>query len=94
MPDRKDLSWKVVSLGAGAIAALVTRRVFAMLWDRVADAPVPEHAADRRIPWMRALSWSLATGVGVSVMNVVAQRSAAKVWEAATHETPPPLQAS
>jgi len=27
----------------------------------------------------------------VSVMNLVAQRSAATVWEAATHETPPPV---
>jgi uncharacterized protein DUF4235 len=92
MPDRKALSWKAVSFGAGAIAALITRRAFAMLWNQVAAAPAPEHPADRRIPWSRALGWAFATGVGVSVMNVVAQRSAARVWEAATHETPPPLQ--
>jgi hypothetical protein len=92
MPDRKTLSWKAVSFGAGAIAALVTRRALAMLWNRFAEVPAPEHVADRRISWIPALSWAVATGVGVSVMNLVAQRSAATVWEAATHETPPPLQ--
>jgi hypothetical protein len=92
MPDRKALSWKALSFGAGAIAALVTRQALAMLWNQFADVPAPEHVADRRVPWTPALSWAVATGVGVGVMNLVAQRSAATVWEAATHETPPPLQ--
>jgi hypothetical protein len=89
MPDRKAASWKVVSLGAGALAALVTRRALAMVWNQVAEVPPPEHLADRRVPWIPALSWAVATGVGIGVMNLVAQRSAATVWEAATHETPP-----
>ena len=92
MPDRKALSWKAVSLGAGAIATLATRQVLGLLWKQFVQAPAPEPVADRRIPWIPALSWAVATGVGVSVMNLVAQRSAATVWEAATHETPPPLQ--
>ncbi len=92
MPDRKALSWKAISIAAGAIAALVTRRTFAILWNQVAESPAPEQVADRRIPWVPAVSWAVATGVGVSVMNLVAQRSAATLWEAATHETPPPLQ--
>jgi hypothetical protein len=92
MPDRKTLSWKALSLGAGAIATLVTRRALGVLWQQLAKAPAPEPVADRRISWVPALSWAVATGVGVSVMNLVAQRSAATVWEAATHETPPPVQ--
>jgi len=92
MPDSKALGWKAVSFGAGAVAALVTRRAIAMLWNQLAEVPAPRQVADRRIPWLPALSWSIATGVGVSVMNLVAQRSAATVWEAATHEAPPALQ--
>ena len=91
MLDRKALAWRVVSLGAGALAALATRRVLAIVWNQVADVPPPEHLADRRISWTPALSWAVATGVGVGVMNLVAQRSAATVWEAATHEKPPAL---
>ena len=92
MPDSKALSWKAVSFGAGAIAALVTRRALAVAWNQFAPVPAPEHVADRRTPWIPALSWAVATGVGVSVMNLVAQRSVATVWEVATHETPPSLQ--
>ena len=92
MPDGKVLGWKVVSFGAGAVAALVTRRVLAMVWNQFVEVPPPEHIADRRVPWRQALSWAVATGVGVGVMNLVAQRSAATVWEAATHEMPPALQ--
>jgi len=91
MPDTKALGWKAVSFGAGALSALVTRRV-AMAWNRFVEVPPPEHLADRRVPWMPALSWAVATGVGIGVMNLIAQRSAATVWEAATHETPPALQ--
>ena len=92
MPDAKALSWKAVSIGAGAIAALATRQALALLWKQFASGPAPEQVADRRTPWAPALGWAIATGVGVSVMNLVAQRSAATVWEVATHETPPPLQ--
>jgi Protein of unknown function (DUF4235) len=92
MPDWKALGWKVVSFGAGAFAALVTRRVLAIVWNQFADIPPPEHLADRRVSWIPALSWAVATGVGIGVMNLVAQRSAATVWEAATHEMPPALQ--
>ena len=92
MLDAKALSWKAVSIGAGAVAALATRRALALLWNQFASVPAPEQVADRQTPWAPALGWAVATGVGVSVMNLVAQRSAATVWEVATHETPPPIQ--
>jgi hypothetical protein len=43
---------------------------------------------------MPALIWAIATGVGIGVMNLVAMRSAARMWEAATHETPPVAESS
>jgi hypothetical protein len=92
MLSSKALSWKAVSFGAGAMAALMTRRALALLWNQLAEVPAPQQLADRQVPWIPALSWAVATGVGVSVMNLVAQRSAATVWEVATHEIPPPFQ--
>ena len=38
---------------------------------------------------MEALSWAIATGVGVGVTRLLAIRTAAVVWEAATDEPPP-----
>jgi hypothetical protein len=36
-----------------------------------------------------AVSWAVASGVGVGVARLVAIRAAAGVWEAAVHEPPP-----
>jgi Protein of unknown function (DUF4235) len=92
--DPKTLGWKAVSYGAGALATIVTRRTLTMAWNRFADRPPPGNPADRYAPWMPALIWAVATGVGIGVMNLVAVRSAARVWEAATHETPPGSESS
>ena len=94
MPDRKALVWKTVSYGSGALATIATRRTLTMAWNRFVSAPPPGDPADRYAPWMPALIWAIATGVGIGVMNLVAMRSAARVWEAATHETPPVAESS
>jgi hypothetical protein len=65
-----------------------------MAWNRFVADPPPGNPADRHTAWMPALIWAAATGVGIGVMNLVAMRSAARVWEAATHETPPGSQSS
>jgi hypothetical protein len=45
--------------------------------------------ADRRSPLLDAMSWAVATGVGVGLARLLAIRAAAGVWEAAVHEPPP-----
>ena len=88
MSERKKLGWKAISYGTGALAGLVTQRVLEAAWkgSRHASPPVP---ADRGSSWMEALSWAVATGVGIGVSRLLAIRTAAVVWEAATHEPPP-----
>jgi Protein of unknown function (DUF4235) len=87
--DSKTVGWKAFSYGAGAVAGLVTQRVLETAWKRSrhASPPVP---ADRGSSWIEALSWAAATGVGMGVTRLLAVRTAAVVWEAATHELPPP----
>ncbi len=86
--DGKTLGWKAISYGAGALAGLVTQRVLETAWKRSrhVSPPVP---ADRGSSWIEALSWAIATGVGMGVTRLLAVRTAAVVWEAATHELPP-----
>ena len=86
--ERKKLGWRAISYGAGALAGLVTQRVLEAAWkgSRHASPPV---AADRGSSWTDALSWAVATGVGIGVSRLLAIRTAAVVWEAATHEPPP-----
>jgi hypothetical protein len=94
MRASKTLSWKAVSYGAGALSTVLTRRMLVMVWNRFRDVPPPENLADRRASWMQAVSWAVATGVGIGVTRLLALRSAATVWEAATHEAPPGLTPS
>jgi hypothetical protein len=88
VPDAKVLSWKALTLACGAVAGLMTQRLLTPAWKglRSATPPVP---ADRRSSWVDAVSWAVATGVGVGVARLLAIRTAAVVWEATTHEPPP-----
>ena len=85
----KTYSWKLLTLVSGALAGLVTQRVLEAVWKGVRDADGPPRPADRRATWTDALSWAVATGVGAGVARLVAVRTAARVWEATTHEVPP-----
>lgn len=85
----KRLGWKAVTYAAGALATVVTQRTLVRAWNRFRPEPPPDNLADRATGWTPALAWAIATGVGIGVTRLVALRSAARVWEAATHETPP-----
>jgi Protein of unknown function (DUF4235) len=89
VPFAKKYGWKAVTIGLGALAALVTQRSFEVIWKAVRGSTPPKVAADRRSPWPDALSWAVATGVGVGVVRLLAVRTAAAVWESAVHEPPP-----
>ena len=85
---RKQLAWKAINAGIAAVSVLVTRRVLTAVWQRFGTEP-PGGPDDRTATWRSALTWALATGVGVAVARVVAVRLSARVWEAAMHEAPP-----
>ncbi len=87
--SRKQLVWKAISAGTAAISVLVTRRVLTAVWQRVGSTPPPEGFTDRKVTWRAALTWAVATGVGIAVARVVAARLSARAWEVAMHEAPP-----
>ncbi len=89
MPKHKRLDWKAISCGAGALAGLGTQRLLETAWTRLRHTSSPPMPADRRSPWVEALSWTVATGVAVAVVRLLAVRTAAVAWEAVTHEPPP-----
>ena len=85
----KQLAWKATSAAAAAISVLVTRRVLTIVWERFGSTVPPEGAADRKVTWRAALTWAVATGVGIAVARVIAARVSARAWEVALHEPPP-----
>ncbi len=89
MPLVKKYGWKAVSVGLGALAGFGTQRLLEVIWKALRGSTPPKVPADRRTSWVDALTWAVATGVGVGVARLMAVRTAAAVWEAAVHEPPP-----
>jgi Protein of unknown function (DUF4235) len=87
----KKYGWKAITAGLGALTAFVVQRVLEVMWKALRGSTPPKVAADRRSSWADALSWAVATGVGVGVARLLAMRSAAALWEATVHEPPPDL---
>ena len=85
----KKYGWKGVTVGLGALAGFATQRVLEVIWKASRGSTPPKVPADRRTSWVDALTWAVATGVGVGVARLMAVRTAAAVWEAAVHEPPP-----
>jgi hypothetical protein len=85
----RSIAWSGISLAVGSAAGLAVEKLLAVVWRRVTDAEEPGNTADRRRSPIEALAWGAAFGVGAGLARVVANRSAARVWEAATNETPP-----
>ena len=81
--------WKAIVIGTGALTGLATQRAIELVWTTVRGSTPPKLAADRSSPWPEAVSWAVATGIGVGVARLLAVRTAAALWEAAVHAPPP-----
>lgn len=88
MPVQK-YGWKAIAVGTGALTGLATQRVIELVWTAVRGSTPPKVAADRSSSWPEAVSWAVATGIGVGVARLLAVRTAAVLWEAAVHAPPP-----
>jgi hypothetical protein len=89
VPGAKKYGWKAFTIGLGALTGFVTTRILEIIWKAMRGSVPPKIPADRRSSLVDALSWAVATGVGVGVARLLAIRSAAALWEVAVHEPPP-----
>jgi hypothetical protein len=89
VPLVKKYGWKAITIVLGTVVGLATQRLIEMPWKLLRGTTPPKVLADRRSPWRDAVSWAVASGIGVGVARLVASRTAAGVWEAAVHEPPP-----
>ncbi len=89
----RKLRWKLVSVGTGMLAGLLTRRVIRATYRSVrknsATPVTPFDLTNPRFSWPDALLWAAAAGVGLGIAKVVSARVAVFGWEAATGTLPP-----
>jgi hypothetical protein len=71
----REIAVRVAAVGAGAVAALVTRKLVKILWKAITgtEEPDPENPAT---PWSVAIGWTVSIGVGASVGGLVGRRLA------------------
>jgi hypothetical protein len=88
----KKLIWQLIGTVAGLVAGSLTRRLMIAIWHRSSGHDPPTNPASPRTTWAEALIYAIASGVGIAVTRLVAQRGAAAAWEKATGELPPGLE--
>lgn len=84
----EQAAWRAMTLLAGVLSAMLARRLVGAVWSRFKDDK-PTDPGDPGVSWGTALQWAVASGVGVGVARVVAQRAAASAWQSATGAAPP-----
>lgn len=88
----QNTTWKVLVAAMGIGAAIFARQGMTTLWKAVIKTDPPDNPADPDTSWPEALGWTVATGVGVGVFRLLANRGAAAGWTKAVGELPPPLR--
>ena len=78
----KDMAGRVIAVGAGALAALLTRKLVKMAWKAITGTDDVD-PADPSTPWSVAIGWTVAIGVGASVGGLVGRRLAAEGYRKA-----------
>ena len=86
------LGWKIVGIGAGTAAALVTKKAMTAAWRATKHDDPPANPAAPTTTWPEGLAWAASTGVALGVARLVAQRGAAAGWQKATGSLPPGLE--
>ncbi len=70
------LAWQIIGVGGGALAALAARRALRTGWEKSTKKPVPVNPNDDDVTLAEALAWTIISGVGVAVVDLVVQRYA------------------
>lgn len=94
MPLVSKLMWKVAGAAAGAVATGLARAVLAGAWRKARHEEPPQNPASPSTSWPQAVAWAAASGVGLGVARLVAQRGAAAAWKRRTGHLPAEVEAS
>ena len=79
MGPTQTVLWKLYVGVIGAVTTIAAQRLLKAGWKLVTgdDPPSP---TDPDTPVVTALSWALASGIGIGVTQILTQRIAARHW--------------
>jgi len=85
-------AWKIAATASGVLAGVLVRKALMAGWKAARHTDPPTNPASRTTQWSEALSWTLATSIGVGIARLIATRGVAGAWEKATGALPPGLE--
>jgi len=92
MPDKGgDFGSKAVATLAGAAAAFVARKTIIFAWTKATGKEPPSDTDSPEVSMGEAIGYAVVMGVGMSVAQIVVNRTAKKrydAWKALKQATP------
>ncbi|MFC7621936.1 DUF4235 domain-containing protein [Microlunatus sp. GCM10028923] len=83
----QKLLWKVYIGVVGAVTTIAAQKIVTTAW-KVATGDAPPSPTDPDTPVKVAVSWAIASGVGVGVTQLLVTRLAARRWSNQTGAAP------
>ena len=81
MGASEKLLWKLYVGVIGVVTTVVAQRVVSTSW-KVVTGDKPPSPTDPNVPTAQAVSWAVASGLGVGVTQLLVKRTAARRWAA------------
>lgn len=79
MHTSEKLIWRLYSGVLGAATTMIAQRALVKLWE-VATGEEPPNPNDPDVPYGEAVTWAIATGVGVGVAQLSMNRYMSRRW--------------
>lgn len=79
MNTSQRLLWNLYAGAVGALTTLLAVKAVNSVWE-LATGDEPPEPNDPEVPLRRALTWAIASGVGIGLSQLLVNRFAANQW--------------
>jgi hypothetical protein len=73
----EKLTWRLYVAAVGGVTTIVTQRLLTLGWKAVTGEAPPE-PGDSKASWAGALTWAVASGIGLGMSRLFARQLAEK----------------
>ncbi|MEV0620667.1 DUF4235 domain-containing protein [Nonomuraea sp. NPDC050404] len=89
--DKPDIAWRVVGGLVGLVTAWAARKILGFAWKKATGKEPPMDTDSPEVSMGEAIGYAVVMGVGMSVAQIVVNRTAKKrydAWKALKQVTP------
>ncbi|WP_219470935.1 DUF4235 domain-containing protein [Nonomuraea rhizosphaerae] len=89
--DKPDIAWRVIGGLVGLVTAWAARKILGIVWVKTTGKEPPVDSESPEVSMAEAIGYAVVMGVGMSVAQIVVNRTAKKrydAWKAVKQVTP------